>query len=70
MTVTSVRFNTKEEKLIEMLKKHYNCDTSSLLKKSIFEMYDDLMDNKVINDFEKRESKGKTKFLSFEDIIK
>jgi hypothetical protein len=39
-------------------------------KKSILEMYEDLMDNKVIDDFEKRELKGKAEFLSFEDIIK
>lgn len=34
MGVTSVRFNKKEEKIINYLKEHPNCDTSTLLKKS------------------------------------
>ena len=59
MGVTSVRLNPKEEKLVRILKDHYNCDTSTLMKRSLWEMYEDLIDKDLIEDFEKRE-KGKT----------
>ncbi len=69
MGVTSIRLNSKEEKLLKFLKDYYNCDTSTLLKKSLMDMYEDIRDKEIIEKFEKKESKGKTKFVSFEDIF-
>ena len=69
MGVTSIRLNSKEEKLLKYLKDYYNCDTSTLLKKSLIDMYEDIKDKEIIEIFEKKESKGKTEFVSFEDII-
>jgi len=42
MAVTSVRFNAKEEKIVKILKKHYNCDASTLIKKSLWELHEDI----------------------------
>ena len=69
MGVTSIRFNSKEEKLLKFLKDYYNCDTSTLIKKFLIDMYEDIKDREIIEKFEKKESKGKTEFVSFEDII-
>ena len=68
MGVTSIRFNSKEEKLLQYLKDYYDLDTSTLLKKSLIEMYEDLRDRGTIEKFEKKAKKGKTEFISFEDI--
>lgn len=68
MGVTSLRLNKKEEKLLNYLKEYYDCDTSALLKKSLWEMYEDIKDKEIIEDFENRERKGKASFSSFDDI--
>ncbi len=64
MAVTSVRFNAKEEKIVKILKKHYNCDASTLIKKSLWELYEDIKDKEIIETFEKCEKGGKTKFIT------
>lgn len=70
MGVTSVRFNTKEEKLLKYLKEYYNCDASTLLKQSLWDLYEDIKDKEIIEDFEKKEKSGKAQFLNFENLIK
>jgi len=70
MGVTSIRLNEKEEKLLNFLKEYYECDTSVLLKKSLWEMYEDIKDKEIIEDFEAREQGKETSFFSFEDITK
>ena len=69
MAVTSIRFNEKEEKLLDYLKKTFHCDASSLIKRSLRELYEDLKEKEIIEDFEKKEKSKKTKFLRIEDIL-
>ncbi len=69
MGVTSIRLNKKEEKLLNYLKEHYQCDTSTLLKKSLIELYEDIKDKEAVEQFEEKENRGDTAFKSFEDII-
>jgi hypothetical protein len=69
MAVTSVRFNIKEEEILKLLKKHYNCDSSTLLKKSLWDLYEEINDKKIIEDFEKNEKELKTKFIKIEDLV-
>jgi len=68
MGVTSIRLNQKEEKLLQILKEYYNCDASTLLKKSLYELYEDMQDKEVIEDFEKKEKGKKSGFVKFEDM--
>lgn len=69
MAVTSIRLNQKEENLLKILKEHYNCDASTLLKNSLKEMYEDLKDKIIIEQFEKKEKSKKSKFMNFEDLM-
>ncbi|MDH7553287.1 MAG: DUF6290 family protein [Spirochaetota bacterium] len=69
MAVTSVRFNAKEDKILKLLQKHYNCDTSSLIKKSLWQLYEDIKDKEIIEDFEKKEKSKKARFVSIDNII-
>ena len=69
MGVTSIRFNSKEEKVLNYLKDHFHCDSSTLLKKSLWELYEDIKDKEIIDNFEKDELEKKVKFLSIENII-
>ncbi len=70
MGVTSIRLNEKEEKILNYLKEYFHCDSSTLLKRSLFELYEDLKDRERIEDFERREKNGKTKFVNFDELIK
>jgi hypothetical protein len=68
MAVTSVRFNSKEEKVLKYLKKYYNCDASALVKKSLWELYEEIKDKEVIEKYEKREGAKKIKYYKIDDI--
>jgi hypothetical protein len=69
MAVTSVRLNQKEEKLLKLLKDYYNCDASSLLKRSLYELYEDLKDKEIIKQFEKKEKNHKSQFVTIDDLM-
>ena len=69
MAVVSVRFNTKEEKILKILKEYYHCDSSNLLKKTLWDLYEEIKDREIVDEFEDREKSSKTKFVKIEDIL-
>jgi len=69
MGVISVRFNKDEEKILKELSNHYHEDKSTLIKKSLFEMYENVLDLDEIKKFEAKEKRGKVSFSSAEDIL-
>jgi hypothetical protein len=70
MAVISVRLNKEEEKIIDYLSSVYSEDKSTLIKHSLNEMYEDFIDNKLIDNYELSEKKKKPKFISASDILK
>ena len=70
MAVISVRLNTEEEKIIDYLSSVYDEDKSTLIKHSLKEMYEDIVDKKIIDDYEVKEQKKKPHFVSSEEIMK
>jgi len=70
MAVISIRLNTEEELMVNFLSDYFEEERSSLFKRSLKEMYEDLVDKKYIEEFEKNERTGNTNFLSAEDILK
>lgn len=69
MAVISVRFNSREEKILEILKKHYECDSSSLVKKSLLDLYEEIKDIEIIEQYEVKEKISKSGFVKIEDIL-
>ncbi len=69
MGVTSVRFNKNEEKALEYLKEVYHSDASSVIKKALWELYEDFRDREIIEEFEAREDAGVVEFGSLDDPI-
>ena len=69
MAVISVRFNSKEEKILKTLKNYYNCDSSNLIKRTLLDLYEEIKDREIIEQFEIREKASKSGFVKFEDII-
>ena len=70
MGVISIRLNKDEEKILKKLSDHFHEDKSALVKKSLLELYENILDLDVIEKFEARERKGKTSFFTAEDILK
>jgi predicted transcriptional regulator len=70
MAVISVRLNTEEEKIIDYLSSVYDEDKSTLIKHSLKEMYEDIVDKKIIEDYEIKEQKRTPHFISSEEIMK
>ena len=70
MAVISLRLNKNEESMVDFLSDYYEQDKSSLIKYSLKELYEDIIDRQVISDFEAKEKKGKVKFVDSSEIIK
>jgi hypothetical protein len=70
MGVISIRLNKDEEKVLRKLSEHFHEDKSALVKKSLFELYENILDMAEIEKFEAKERKGKASFFSAEDILK
>lgn len=68
--VISVRFNQQEERVLKRLSNYYDEDRSKLLKKSLMEMYETLIDKKVIDKFEAKERAKKVRFYTADEILK
>ena len=69
MGVVSVRFNKDEEIILKKLSEHFHEDKSTLIKKSLFELYENVLDLNEIKKFEAKEKEGKVSFSSAEDIL-
>ncbi len=70
MGVISIRLNKDEEKILKKLSEHFHEDKSALVKKSLLDLYENVMDLDEIKKFEAKERKGKSSFFSAEDILK
>ena len=70
MAVISIRLNEEEERMVSFLSNQYEKDKSSLIKYSLKEMYEDLIDNRIIDQFEIEEDKKSLNLISAEDILK
>ncbi len=69
MGVISVRFNKDEEKILKKLSDHFHEDKSTLIKKSLIELYENVLDLNEIKKFEAKEKRGKVSFSSAKEIL-
>ena len=66
MTTLTVRLNQEEEKMVDYLSEYFEEKKSSIIKRSLTEMYEDIVDKNIIDKFEKE----KHTFVNAEDILK
>ena len=66
MAVVSVKINQEEEKMVDYLSEYFEEKKSSIIKRSLTEMYEDIVDKNIIDKFEKE----KHRFVNAEDILK
>lgn len=70
MGVISVRLNKDEDKILRRLTEYFQTDRSTLIKKSLLELYENMKDGETIEIFEKKEKRGKVSFVTAEDVLK
>ena len=63
MAVISLRLNKSEEDMVNFLSDYYEQDKSALIKYSLKELYEDIIDKQVIKEFEEREKNGEVRFI-------
>ncbi len=69
MAVISVRLNQEEEKILNHLSDYLHEDKSTLFKKSLYEMYEDVQDLKFVDKYIKESSKKARRFVSADDLF-
>jgi tRNA G46 methylase TrmB len=69
MAVISLRLNRNEESMVNFLSNYYEQDKSSLIKYSLKELYEDIIDKQIITEYEKKEKNGGIKFVDSNEII-
>jgi len=67
MAVVSVRLNNEEEKILTYLSEYFHEDKSTLLRKSLYEMYEDIQDIKFIEAY--RETASNRKYISGDELL-
>ena len=70
MGVISIRFNNDEEKILKKLSDYFHEDKSTLVKKSLLELYENVLDLNTIKKYEEKEKKKKASFSIAGDILK
>jgi tRNA G46 methylase TrmB len=70
MGVISIRFNSDEEKILKKLSDHFHKDKSALIKKSLVDLYENVLDLNTITRYEEKEKKKKVSFTTADDILK
>jgi hypothetical protein len=70
MALISLRLNRNEETMVDFLSNYYEQDKSSLIKYSLKELYEDIIDKQIVTEYEKKEKNGEIKFVDSAEIIK
>ena len=69
MAVISVRLNEQEEKVLEYLTEYFHEEKSSLLKKSMFELYEDTQDIRFVDAYLEKKGLQKENFVSGDELL-
>ena len=69
MAVISLRLNQNEENMVNFLSEYYEQDKSSLIKYSLKELYEDIIDRRIINEFEVKEKNRGINFIDSNEIL-
>ena len=69
MAVVSVRLNDEEEKILEYLAEYFHEDKSTLFKKSIYELFEDIQDIKFIESYIDSTRNKEKKYISADELL-
>ena len=70
MGVISIRLNKEEEKILDYLTGYFHEDRSTLVKKSLFELYEDIQDIRFIENYIEEAEKKEKEYLTGEELLK
>ena len=70
MAIVSVRLNQNEEKILKYLTDYFHEDKSTLFKKSLYEMYEDIQDIKFIESYIDDSANKEREFIKSDALFK
>jgi len=70
MAVVSVRLNREEEKVLDYLSDYLHEGKSTLFKKSMYDLFEDIQDIKFIDKYFKNAKRKKPEYISGDDLLK
>ena len=70
MGTTTIRLSEKDKAILNELTKHYKCKQSTIIRKAIYEMYEDMKDLEAIEEFEQEEKEGNIEWVDNEEVGK
>ncbi len=70
MAIVTLRLNNEEEKILDLLVDYFAADKSKILKEAMWDKFEDLRDQEIIESFEKKKKAGKVQFANADDLIK
>jgi len=69
MALILLTLNQNEESMVDFLSEYYEQDKSSLIKYSIRELYEDIMDKQAVAEYETKEKNGGVKFIDSAEVL-
>jgi len=69
MGTISVRLNRDEDEILKQLSEYFHADKSTLIKKSLLELYENMKDVEMVEVFEKKEKGKKVSFVTATEIL-
>ncbi len=69
MAVVSVRLNKDEERILDYLTEYFHEEKSTLFKKALYEMYEDVQDITFIENYIEESNIKKREFVSGDDLF-
>ncbi len=70
MGTTTIRFTEEEQEIVKKLTEHFGMEPSTVIKKALFELYEDVKDLEAIEEFEKREERGEVEWMTSDELKK
>lgn len=69
MAVISVRLNKEEERVLNYLSDYFHEDKSTLFKKSMYDLYEDIQDIKFIEGYVEKAKHNKPEYISNDELF-
>jgi len=69
MAIITLRLNQEEERVLDLLVKHFEEDKSKVLKEAMWEKFEEIRDRELIEGYEALSRAGKIRFESADDLV-
>lgn len=69
MAIVSVRLNEEEEKVLNYLADYFHEDKSTLFKKSMYDLFEDIQDIRFVDNYRRKSKKKKPEYITGDELF-